>query len=300
MLDFKTPEIEDKQWVDERLKYAMSMNCEYTFGNLFVWRTAYSVHIAKYKSFFICRWGRGDDVSYSVPIGDGDFKEAVEEIIRDAQSKNVKLKLYGVTENYKRLLDGYFPDKFKYVYDEGLNDYIYSVEKMANLSGKKYHGKRNHISNFKRNNPDWSFEEINENNIDECIKLHTQWIRNKGEETIEDEEDYSLEFEAVLTAFENFKKLNFVGGLIRINGKAIAYTLGERQSEKAFVTHFEKAPADIQGAYPIINQEFTKNCLTDYEYVNREEDLGIEGLRKAKQSYYPEIFLEKCTAYYGE
>ena len=164
---------------------------------------------------------------------------------------------------------------------------------MAKLRGKKYHSKRNHITNFKKNNPNWSFEKLNKDNIGECIELHSQWISEHS-----DEEDYSYEFEAVLTAFEYYDKLNLVGGLIRVDGKVVAYTLGERHSDKLFVTHFEKAPAQMQGAYPIINQEFTKNCLMSYEYVNREEDLGIEGLRKAKQSYYPEIFLEKCVAEY--
>ena len=103
----------------------------------------------------------------------------------------------------------------------------------------------------------------------------------------------------MLTAFENYEKLGFVGGLIRVDGKVIAYTMGERHSDRLFVTHFEKAPAEIQGAYPIINQEFTRNCLMNYEYVNREEDLGLEGLRKAKQSYNPELFLEKCVATYN-
>ena len=110
-----------------------------------------------------------------------------------------------------------------------------------------------------------------------------------------------MEFEAVKKAFEYFDELDMVGGLIRVNGEVIAYTLGEPQMNgRCFVSHFEKAPADMIGAYPIINQEFTKNCLMQYEYVNREEDLGIEGLRKAKQSYHPEIWLEKCTAIYND
>ena len=98
--------------------------------------------------------------------------------------------------------------------------------------------------------------------------------------------------------FENYDKLGFVGGIIRIDNEAVAYTFGEPISDETFVTHFEKAPPEIQGAYPIINQEFTKNCLMNYKYVNREEDLGLEGLRKAKQSYFPEIFLKKCIAVY--
>lgn len=295
MLEFRKPAIDDKEWVDECLKYANSFNCEYTFGNLFVWSTSYSTTICRYNNFFMCRWGKGKNMMYSVPIGQGDFKDAVEKLIDDAEENGIELIIYGVTAHYKELLEKYFPEKFSYRYDESYSDYIYSVEKMALLRGKKYHGKRNHITNFKKNNPDWSFEKITPDNINECIELHSQWIKNHNDE---EDEDYSFEFEAVLTAFENYEKLEFTGGLLRVGGKAIAYTLGEKHSEKLFVTHFEKAPADVQGAYPIINQEFTKNCLMDYEYVNREEDLGLEGLRKAKQSYYPEILLEKCVAKY--
>lgn len=294
MLDFKKPVIDDKQWVDECLKSVKSFNCEYTFGNLFVWSTSYYTTICKYKNFLLCRWDKEGDYKYSVPIGSGDFKDAVAQILDDAASCGIKPRIFGVTENYKKLIDESFPDKFSYEYDDGYNDYIYSVEKMAELKGKKYHAKRNHINNFKKNNPDWKFEVLSKENIGECIELHTQWIKNH-----EDEADYSYEFEAVLTAFENYERLGFVGGLIRTGGKVIAYTMGERHSDELFVTHFEKAPAEMQGAYPIMNQEFTRNCLMDYEYVNREEDLGLEGLRKAKQSYYPEIFLEKCVATYN-
>lgn len=297
MLEFKKPEITDKQWVNDCLVHANSMNCEYTFGNLFIWSSAYSTEICRYKDFLICRWGKDDDINYSLPLGEGNFTDAVSAIIDCAKSNGETPVIYGITEGYLGLMQEAFTGKFTYKYDEGNNDYIYSTEKMASLSGKKYHGKRNHITNFKKNNPDWSFEKISKDNIDECLALHSKWIENKDP----DDEDYSLEFEAVKKAFEYFDELDMVGGLIRVNGEVIAYTLGEPQMNgRCFVSHFEKAPADMIGAYPIINQEFTKNCLMQYEYVNREEDLGIEGLRKAKQSYHPEIWLEKCTAIYND
>lgn len=297
MLEFKKPEITDKQWVNDCLVHANSMNCEYTFGNLFIWSSAYSTEICRYKDFLICRWGKDDDINYSLPLGEGDFTDAVSAIIDYAKSNGETPVIYGITEGYLGLMQEAFTGKFTYKYDDGNNDYIYSTEKMASLSGKKYHGKRNHITNFKKNNPDWSFEKISKDNIDECLALHSKWIENKDP----DDEDYSLEFEAVKKAFEYFDELDMVGGLIRVNGEVIAYTLGEPQMNgRCFVSHFEKAPADMIGAYPIINQEFTKNCLMQYEYVNREEDLGIEGLRKAKQSYHPEIWLEKCTAIYND
>ena len=296
MLEFKKLTLSDRDWINSCLVHANSLNCEYTFGNLYCWSKAYNVEICHYNDFFICRWGSAPSVSYSVPLGEGNFTDAVLQIIEDAKSQNTNAKIYGVTEGSILMLQEAFTGKFTYKYDTAFNDYIYSVEKMASLSGKKYHGKRNHISNFKKNNPDWSFEIIDKDNIPDCIEMHNQWLAENGTD-----EDFEEEFSAVKTAFENYDVLGFKGGLIRANGKVVAYCMGEAMmNNRCFVTHFEKAFANIAGAYPIINQEFTKNCLMDYEYVNREEDLGLEGLRKAKQSYYPEIILEKCVAIYND
>ena len=297
MLNFKMPEKADREWVSQCFAHAHSMNCEYTFGNIYLWRAAYKSLIARYDGFVICRWMSPQGPSYSLPIGDGEFRAAINEIIMDSQALGNKTRIYGITETYKDMLESEFPGKFVFDYDDGNNDYIYNVSDLASLSGKKYHAKRNHITNFKKNNPDWCFEEINEENISECITLHTGWIEEKNNAS--STADYSLEFEAVLSGFENYKELGFKGGLIRVGGKPIAYTFGERLNDQCFVTHFEKAPADVQGAYAIINQEFAKRLLSDgYIYVNREEDLGIEGLRKAKQSYKPVIWLRKESAVY--
>jgi len=297
MLEFKKAELSDKPWVDACLKHAASMNCEYTFGNMYIWTSAYNTAIAHYKGFLICRWGTPPEISYSVPLGEGNFSEAVQEIIDDAKSLGAIPRIYGVTSGYLSMLQEAFTGKFAYRYDEGMNDYIYLVSKMTSLSGKKYHGKRNHITNFKKNYPDWQFEPITKDNIAECIAMHMRWIEEKDS----DDEDLADELQAVITAFESYDELGWKGGVVRVGGEVVAYTMGEgQQNGKCFVTHFEKASADMQGAFPIINQEFTKNCLQDYEYVNREEDLGIEGLRKAKQSYYPEILLEKCVAVYND
>lgn len=295
MLEFHKATLSDKDWVNKCLTHAGSYNCEYTFGNLFVWSTAYCTEICHYNDFLICRWGRGDDISYSLPIGEGDFSDAVIAIVENAKELGVTPKIYGITDGYLAMLQEAFTGKFSYEFDDGYNDYIYSVQKMTTLAGKKYHGKRNHINNFNKNNPDWIFELIDSNNIDDCIAFHKKWIESRDA----DDEDYSFEFEAVLTAFEHYDSLGFIGGLIRVDGEVVAYTMGEPMlNGKCFVTHFEKADGDIQGAYTIINQEFTKRCLSDYEFVNREEDLGIDGLRRAKQSYYPELWLRKCVATY--
>ena len=198
MLEFKKPELSDKSWVDECLKHAASMSCEYTFGNTYIWADSYNSEICKYKDFFICRWGTGDDISYSLPLGEGDFTDAVNQIIADAENNGVKPVIYGVTAGYLVLLQEAFTGKFTYSFDDGLNDYIYKTDKMASLGGKKYHSKRNHVTNFKKNNPDWCFEKIDDSNIAECIALHMKWLNDKDDEA---NADYADEFEAVLSAF---------------------------------------------------------------------------------------------------
>ena len=214
MLNFKVPELSDKQWADKCLKHAASMNCDYTFGNCYLWRLAYNTEICKYKNFFICRWGNGDDITYSLPLGEGDFTDAICAMVENAKDCGHKLKIYGVTEGYWGMLQEAFTGKFDYTYDPGNFDYIYSVQKMASLSGKKYHSKRNHITNFKKNHPDWSFEIINKDNISQCLEAHAKWIASKDPEDEEDISEYSLEFEAVAEAFENYDALDLKGGLI--------------------------------------------------------------------------------------
>lgn len=295
MLNFKKPELSDKEWVDDCLSHAGSLSCEYTFGNTYVWADSYNSEICHYKDFFICRWGFEDDLSYSLPLGEGDFSDAIVQIINDAQKMNVKPKIYGITAGYLLMLQEAFTGDFIYDLNDAFSDYIYSVEKLASLSGKKYHSKRNHISNFKKNNPDWTFELISNDNIGDCLALHKKWLESR-----EDSEDYADELAAVEKSFEHYDELGFVGGLIRVKGEVVAYNFGEpHPAGRCFVSHFEKALSEVQGSYAIINREFAKNCLGDYEYVNREEDLGIEGLRKAKMSYYPEILLEKYSAVYN-
>ena len=211
MLNFKTAELADKEWVDECLLHANSMNCEYTFGNQYIWTETYNTQIAKYKDFMFCRWGEAPDVVYSVPLGEGDFTDAVQQIIDDAESLGATPKIYGITEGYKMLLQEAFFGKFDYTNDPGDNDYIYLVSKMTSLSGKKLHGKRNHISNFKRNNPDWQFEEICADNIDDCLQVSYRWIEAKGDEA----DDYYDELNAVKKALSAFDELGWKGGLIR-------------------------------------------------------------------------------------
>ena len=135
MLEFKKPTLSDKEWVDACLAHANSMNCEYTFGNVFCYVDSYSIEICHYKGFFITRWGNAPKVAYSVPLGEGDFSDAVLQIISDAKALGAKPTIYGVTEGYRHMLQEAFFGKFEYKFDEGICDYIYKVSKLEKLSG---------------------------------------------------------------------------------------------------------------------------------------------------------------------
>ena len=171
-------------------------------------------------------------------------------------------------------------------------DYVYLTENLINLPGKKFHGKRNHIAAFMREN-EWSYEPITADNLDECRAMNAEWERRNREKDPEAMDD---ELDAINISFENYFDLGFVGGLLRANGEVVAFTFGEEMNSEVFCTHIEKAYADVRGAYPMINREFAANALSQYKYINREDDTGSEGLRKAKLSYCPDILLEKYMA----
>ena len=199
---------------------------------------------------------------------------------------------YGLTNEEKEKIEVTFPDEYVFYPSRNSFDYIYRVSDLAGLSGKKYHSKRNHISFFKKTY-NWSYEEMNSENLHECMAMNEKWFSLNVDK---DPDGIDAERAVLNLCFDNFSKFAFVGGLLRVDGEVVAFTFGEKLNDNTFVTHFEKAFADIRGAYPMINNQFALNTLKEYEFVNREDDIGSEGLRKAKLSYYPEILLEKFTA----
>ena len=183
-----------------------------------------------------------------------------------------------------------FPNKYAFTETRSSFDYVYRVDDLARLPGKKYHAKRNHISYFEKNF-DWQYEEITKENLSECIEMSRKWYAMNA-----DKEDIQAEAEVLNMAFDNYEVFNYVGGLIRVDGNIVAFTMGEKLNDSMFDTHFEKAFADIRGAYPMINREFARKTINAFEFVNREDDVGSEGLRKAKLSYHPAFLVEKFTA----
>ena len=218
----------------------------------------------------------------------------------DAAKDGKPLEIIGVTTENQQELDTLFPGKFIYEPMRNGFDYIYTVESLSSLSGKKLHAKRNHINHFISEYQDWTFEPITPDNLAECYEMNTEWTR---ENTTSEDTGLMQENAAIKRCFEHYSELELEGGLLRLDGKIIAYTIGEVIASDTFNTHIEKAFADIQGAYPLINREFAsyiKENHPEIVYINREEDMGSEGLRHAKLSYHPAILLEKHRAIYQD
>ncbi|MBE6760033.1 MAG: DUF2156 domain-containing protein [Ruminococcaceae bacterium] len=290
MIDFHIPTLEDKEWVDSVLVGSRHRSCVYTFAQMYLWSVHYGTQIARYKNCLLSKSGLGRPC-YIYPAGEYDIAEIVDVLEKDAAERGVEFG-FCVAEDWQAdELDSAFPGRFARESSPDDSDYVYSAEDLINLSGRKYHGKRNHISKFTREHPEWSYEPLSDANAADCLEAGMIWY--EGLEEMSD--SLAHEREIIQRAITRRDILGLKGGLIRVDGKVVAFTLGERLNGDTFVVHFEKALPGFEGAYPVINNSFAAHELSGYRYINREEDLGIEGLRKAKLSYYPAIMVEKFT-----
>ena len=288
--DFKRPELEDKALIDHYFSQAPGRSCERTFDNVFLWSRHYKVKFAVIEDALVFR-DEGNGYAFSYPAGEPEaVKRALEAIMEYCGERECPFKLYNVTPEHFEQMDGWFPGRFKIEYVRDVADYIYETEKLATLAGKKLHGKRNHINKFKNLYPNWSYESLNDDNVEECFQMALRWRNQNG---CDDDTEKNAEMCVTLNSLRLYKELGLKGGILRVNGEIAAFSMGEPLCSDTFVVHIEKAFADIEGAYPMINQQFVLHECMDYTYVNREDDAGSEGLRKAKLSYTPAFMVEK-------
>lgn len=300
MIDFKTVELTDKEWMDKHFREENSRSSEFCFTNAFTWGNIYNLTVAEVEGTLIYKSGRADKAYYSFPIGNGDLRSAIVAVTRDAYERGVPFVLRSITVENAEKIDILFPCYFKFTKQRDVFDYVYSAEKLATLSGKQLHSKRNHINRFEQTYK-WSFEPIDETNLSVCVDLNAEWVKRHMEEG--NSSDISGEIKAIEKVFNNYKALGLEGGILWADGRPVAFTIGEKLSSDTYIVHYEKAFSDINGAYPMINREFVRyiiNTHPEIVYINREDDMGSENLRKAKKSYYPEFMVEKFIAEPGE
>lgn len=298
MEPFKRPELSDRLWAAELLALEGSRACEHNFASIYLWATGYPQKIARVGDRLVVQMLGGVGLSHLFPMGAGPLGPALDLVREDARANGVPLTLICITEEQKNRLEEEFPGQFVFEEDRDGWDYLYSVDKLADLAGKKLHGKRNHIHRFCERYPDWMFESITGENLAECLEMERVWFREQEEEGRADATLHK-EREAVLTALGHMEALGLSGGLIRAEGKVLAFSLGSLTTSDCYNVHFEKAFGQIQGAYTVINREmarWVRNTWPDVAYLNREDDMGLEGLRKSKLSYNPDILLKKYSA----
>ncbi len=293
-LQFKRPALEDKELIERYFKTYPSRSCERTFINVFLWARFYGVGFAIVEDTLVFQTKTDDGFTFAYPAGKKeDVKKALEVLMAYSREKGVPFQLHNMTKEQMEELEELYPGMFTVEYNRDIADYVYETEKLATLSGKKLHGKRNHINKFKAKYANWSYEPIREENLEECFQMALKWRNQNG---CEEDEEKNSEMCVTLNSLRLFKELGAVGGILRVNGEIVAFTMGEPICSDTFVVHIEKAFADVEGAYPMINQQFVQHECMDYQYVNREEDTGAEGLRKAKLSYRPVFLVEKGIA----
>lgn len=289
MFDFREIELSDKPWIDELLAKSDFMGCEYSFANNVAWRRLSDSVISRYKDYYLISTQDDENVYLTYPAGEGDILELINMFNKYCNELGKKFVMSSVTTKNLEFLKDVFNDKIENIKsDPDYYDYIYNAEDLINLRGKKYHSKRNHISNFKKQ--PWEYKELTPNLFDDCIKYITDRYNKRT-----DTDDFSAIVEqfAINTFFNNFEYMNLKGGVLYQNDKIVGVTIGEQLNSNTLVVHIEKASSDINGAYPTLCNEFAKANAFDLKYINREEDLGIEGLRKSKRSYNPCFQLEK-------
>lgn len=294
MIDFQPLNIDQKDIYDSYLRTAAHRGCGYSFANLYMWGRQNGGFVGNHLVTF-SQFNRTS--VYSFPMGQGDVKPALDAIIEDAHLRGIPCRLIGLTQEDCALLESLYPGKFRFHNDRNSYDYVYDIHDLADLKGRKYQKKRNHLNRFRQENPYFEFAVITQDNLPEVEALVQRWYKLRQQ--ADPHGDFHMEQAAMKKALKNMDKLGLEGLLLSTEKGPVAMTLGSFLSEDTFDVHFEKALDTADGAYPAINHGFANYLREKYpqlQFLNREDDMGLEGLRKAKLSYEPHHMVEKYWA----
>lgn len=294
MIDFQKIDLSQRQRYNQFLMHCGERGCEYSLVNLYLWGRQRVAVLEGCLALF----SQFDRRSvYPFPIGDGDLAAVLEAVIHDACARGLECRFSSMTAADCATLEELYPGKFRFHPDRDSCDYIYNIENLAELSGRKYQRKRNHLNRFRQNHPDCRMVEIDKTLLPQVQKMTDAWYESRC--TPETQDTFHLEQVALRRAFEHWEELGLEGVVLTENGEILAMTVGSPLNESTFDVHFEKALEEVDGAYTAINQAFAAHLHEKYpalRWLNREDDLGLPGLRKAKLSYYPDHLVVKFWA----
>jgi hypothetical protein len=294
MIEFQRPALSVREQYNAVLFSAPERGCEYSFANLVLWgrqNIAFLHGCAARFSHF-----NGKTV-YPYPVGTGDKQAVLALLHADADARGIPMRLTGMTAADCAELEALYPGQFHILPDRDSYDYVYSIDDLADLRGRKFQKKRNHFNRFQANHPDYRVEPLSCKNLGKVQEMVNDWYLNRR--NIDPDGDYLLESLAMARAFRMLEELELEGLALMEGEQVLAVTMGSRMGEETYDIHFEKAREDVDGAYTAINCEFARYLRLkhpDVKYLNREDDVGLEGLRKAKLSYNPHHMVEKYRA----
>lgn len=298
MIDFKPIKTEQKKLYQSYLLDDVTRGCEYSFSNLYLWGRQNAAILHDHMVLF-SQFNRRS--VYPYPIGSGDKKPILDAIIADAKERGIPCRITGLNTDAKETLETLYPNMFCFHCDRDSFDYVYDINDLADLPGRKYQKKRNHCNRFRTDYPNYSVEPLSENNCEQVLEMINAWYTAKEEEN--PESDFLMERTAITKALKHYRDLEMDGLVLMNEGKILGITMGSQLSHDTYDIHFEKAWGNINGAYAIINYEFARYLREKYPHIlflDREEDMGIEGLRIAKERYFPHHMVEKCWAHLME
>ena len=294
MINFQKFDPETKAQYLKTLFAAGERGCEYSIANLTLWGRQ---RVAQVDGYFVL-FSQFDRVSiYPFPIGRGDIRPVLETIIQDARERGIVCRLSGMTPADTMLLEELFPGQFRFHPDRDYCDYVYDINDLADFKGRKYQKKRNHSNRFWQAHPNCKIEPITAENLPALEAMTAAWYAGKS--ASDPDNDSLLEQQALQRAFSHMQELDLEGLVLVEDGNVLAMTMGSKLSEDTFDIHFEKAMDYADGAYPAIAQAFAAHLRSTYpelRFLNREEDMGIPGLRQSKLSYYPHHLVVKFWA----
>ena len=293
MLNFQKITPDMRPVLEPRLQN-LQKGCQYSFANLFLWGRQRMTFVEDTLVLF-SQFDRR--AVYPFPVGTDELHSVLDAIIHDARARGIPCCFTGMNAENKALLEQYYPGQFHFQCDRGSFDYVYNIDDLADLKGRKYQKKRNHLNRFQALFPHAYTTELSSANLPAVREMAAQWFRTREEN--DPMGNYVLEKVALERAFDNYDALGLEGLVLMDGDTVLAFAIASRLSHDTMDIHFEKAREDADGAYPAINRAFSRYLREKYpsiRYLDREEDMGIEGLRKAKLSYYPEFLIEKCWA----
>lgn len=296
MLDFRQLTLADGELLAKTLQGQEYENSELSFANLYMWRRGWKIEICEQDGVLYFTYRDPDSkcvghMSPVVPVG-RPVRPAVDAALADLKSRKCALDIMGVNESFITRLRQEDTAGLDIEEDRDLEEYVYLREDLVGLQGKKYHAKRNHINRFLAECGNaYGWEPLTPDCLEQCLAISRQWFQ--GKEDIGNEEVDESELLAVREAVAHMEALGLTGALLTIGGKPCGFTVGEHFRPDMALIHLEKADPSIPGSYAFLNQQFAERSFGDVTYLNREEDMGIPGLRRAKESYYPVKLVKK-------